>query len=142
IVLAKLGRFDWEVEQRQKIGASYSAKISSLLSSAGERRWGNGVTTPHIEPHNTSVYAQYTIQADDRDTLIQCLNDAGIPTAVHYPLPLHLQPAFAGNGDEAGKFPIAEYVAKRVISLPMHADLSQTDQQRVVAALLSARDNL
>jgi UDP-2-acetamido-2-deoxy-ribo-hexuluronate aminotransferase len=53
------------------------------------------VTTPYIEQHNTSVYAQYTIQVDNRDELQQKLKEQGVPTAVHYPIPLNKQPAFA-----------------------------------------------
>lgn len=63
------------------------------------------------------------------------IKDAGIPTAVHYPVPLHLQPAFAGYGYAQGDFPIAEAVAKRVLSLPMHSDLKLDEQQKIITVL-------
>ncbi|WP_275100486.1 DegT/DnrJ/EryC1/StrS family aminotransferase [Sedimenticola hydrogenitrophicus] len=131
ILLAKLERFDWEVAQRQEIGARYS-----ILLSEGERTLADAIVTPHIAPENTSVYAQYTIQVSGRDVVAKRLHAAGIPTAVHYPVPLHLQPAFDLFGYKEGDFPIAEAASGRVISLPMHAELSSQDQDRVVAALL------
>ncbi len=118
ILLSKLERFDWEVEQRQKVASSYTKLITKKCQQ---------IATPHIEAHNTSVYAQYTIQAADRSSVAKRLSDTGIPTAVHYPMPLHLQPAFAIYGWKEGDFLVAEEASKRVISLPMHPDL--TDEQ-------------
>lgn len=129
ILLAKLVRFDWEVEQRQKIGARYAALLSSLCPE---------IVLPHIEPGNTSVYAQFTIQVDDRDALIKRLGERGIPTAIHYPVPLHLQPAFAHYGFGAGSCPVAEHVSKRVLSLPCGPDLSPAHQDRVVTELAAS----
>jgi len=125
ILLVKLDRFDWEVEQRQLIGARYSELIGKDHP---------GIVLPYIESHNTSVYAQYTIQVDDREKVVSEFKSAGIPTAVHYPVPLNSQPAYAttcGGGDTA----VSEHVAGRVISLPMGPDLSDSDQDRIVAAL-------
>lgn len=133
IVLAKLDRFDWEVEQRQKIGVRYTELIHSKLklqSSVFD------VITPHIESHNISVYAQYTVQVQNRDAIQKQLNEAGIPTAVHYPIPLNLQPAFAHLNKPAGSFPIAESIAKQVMSLPMGADLSIEHQDKIVLSLM------
>jgi UDP-2-acetamido-2-deoxy-ribo-hexuluronate aminotransferase len=126
IVLAKMERFDWEVEQRQKVGAGYTA----MLKASGAK-----VITPYIEAHNTSVYAQYTIQVDDRSTLAKRLADAGVPTAVHYPIPLHLQPAFQGFGYATGDYPVAELIAAKVLSLPMGPDLEDSGQASIVACL-------
>lgn len=129
VVLGKLERFDWEVTQREAIGARYS----QLLSVAGKR-----ITTPAITEGNSSVYAQYTILVDERDAVCKRLNEAGIPTAVHYPVPLHLQPAFAHLGQGEGSFPLAESVARRVMSLPMGPDLDAGTQDRIVGAVLDA----
>ncbi len=124
-----LAKFDWfaqEVEARIEIGNRYSR----LLAGA--------VVTPFIEPHNTSVYAQYTVQVDDREMVQSELKKSKIPTAVHYPVPLHLQPAFAALGYKAGDFPISEAAARRVISLPMGPYLSEADQRSVAEALIEA----
>lgn len=132
ILLAKLDRFvDWEVNQRRLLGASYSDHLSLLRGAGGVAV----IQTPYIEPHNTSVYAQYTIQVENRDALIKKLNEAGIPTAVHYPIPLHLQPVFANSGFNAGDFPISEAAAKRVLSLPIGPDLSQKTINRIAHIL-------
>lgn len=126
ILLAKLERFDVEVERRKKLGAAYTALIKEKCP---------GVITPYIEPNASSVYAQYTVQVHDRDDLSIRLKEAGIPTAVHYPTPLHLQLAFTRFGYKKGNMPIAEAAANRVISLPMGPDLSEADQHRVIQAL-------
>jgi len=126
IVLAKMERFDWEVEQRQKVGAGYTAMLKERCPA---------IVTPYIEPHNTSVYAQYTIQGTNRDEAPKHLNASGIPTAVHYPVPLHQQPAFNGFGKTIGDFPAAERAATMVLSLPMGPDLTPHDQVRIVDSL-------
>lgn len=134
ILLAKLDRFvDWEVQQRQQLGARYSELINSALGTQHSRQV---VITPCIEPHSTSVYAQYTVQVGNRDAVAKKLNEAGIPTAVHYPIPLHLQPVFANSGFKEGDFPISEAAAKRVMSLPMGPDLLKKDQEQIVETLL------
>lgn len=126
VVLAKMALFPEEVEARVALGARYSALL------AGH------VETPFIEPHNRSVYAQYTILSDHRERIAGQLQQAGIPTAIHYPIPLSLQPAFAALGHRAGDFPVAERIAGRVISLPMHPYLSADEQERVAAAVIAA----
>lgn len=126
ILLTKLEIFREEIQLRAQIGARYT----KLLKEA--------VITPYIEPHNTSVYAQYTIQIDHRDKVCQTLKKAGIPTAIHYPIPLHKQPVFAKE-NESIQLPIAERVAKKVMSLPMHPYLKQEDQEAVFIELF--KDN-
>lgn len=126
IVLAKLDRFDFEVTQRQKNAAEYTALIKSNCPA---------VVTPFIEIYNTSVYAQYTIQLDNRDAIANKLRVVSIPTAVHYPVPLHLQPIFLGRGNCNGAFPNSEAVALRVLSLPMGPDLSRRDLEAIVRSL-------
>ena len=126
ILLAKLERFEWEVEQRQKIGAGYTVLIAERCPN---------ISTPTIVAGYTSVYAQYTIQVDDREAIINKLHVAGIPTAVHYPVPLHMQPAFERYGFREGMYPVAELAASRVLSLPMHPDLTVIEQRKIVDLL-------
>ena len=126
VLLAKMAIFEEEVKLRAEIGAKYSAMFASADSS---------IVTPFIESHNTSVYAQYTIQVDNRDAMQQALQAKGVPTAVHYPVPLNLQPAFSNLGKPAGSFPVAESVANRVMSLPMHPYLDDATMQRIVEAV-------
>lgn len=129
VLLAKLERFDWEVDRRAVIGARYSQLIADTCPE---------IATPFVEPHNTSVYAQYTIQVDGRERLIKRLNMLGVPTAVHYPVPLHMQPAFGHLGLKEGDFPVAEASSRKVMSLPMGPDLSEAHQLAIVDALQDA----
>lgn len=127
ILLAKLAIFPDEVEARARLGARYS----ELLADAH-------CITPYIEPNNTSVYAQYTLRVEDRDSLSEHLTGRGIPTAVHYPVPLNLQPIFQSVGPPAGTLPMAEESARQVVSLPMHPYLTDEDQQQVAEAVVAA----
>jgi UDP-2-acetamido-2-deoxy-ribo-hexuluronate aminotransferase len=125
VLLAKLAIFPDEVEARNRIGARYSELLV-----------GSGCVTPYVEPHNTSVYAQYTIAVDARERFIATLTQAGIPTAVHYPVPLHRQPAFADMPQP--EVPVAEQVAARVVSLPMHPYLSEGDLALIARCVVDA----
>jgi UDP-2-acetamido-2-deoxy-ribo-hexuluronate aminotransferase len=125
VVLAKLARFDWEVEQRQKIGRRYEQLLRPL-----EPR----IRVLPVKSDRTSVHAQYTVCGPDRDGVQTRLKQAGIPTAVHYPVGLHQQPAYAGA--HAGEsYPVSERLAREVLSLPMHADLDDATQACIVSAL-------
>ncbi len=126
VVLAKLERFEWEVRQRIEIGAHYDAMLSPA-----------SVKPMTVRPDRTSVYAQYTVRVPERVRLEQHLKAQGIPSAVHYPLSLHQQPAYAA-GHAGQSFPVSERLAREVLSLPMHADLDESTQQRVVAAVRDA----
>ncbi len=126
VLLTKLEVFDDEIVQRGYLGSVYSELLSDV------------VTTPYVEPHNTSVYAQYTIQVENRSVFQEKLKAQGIPTAVHYPIPLHLQPAFASAEVGRGSFPHAEKAAERVVSLPMHPYLSEADQQKIAQVVRQA----
>ena len=85
----------------------------------------NHAVTPCIAPENTSVYAQYTVRVENRDDFQKKLGEQSISTAVHYPVPLHLQPVFSHLGYEEGSVPVAETAAKRVTSLPMHPYITE-----------------
>lgn len=128
VVLAKLERFDWEVEQRIAIGERYLSMLVGL----------NSVQLPVVRPDRTSVWAQFTIQVDDRERIATALKDQGVPTAIHYPIPLHQQPAYRDSCRVHGSMATSEQLAERVLSLPMHPYLEVFDQQRVVAALAKA----
>ena len=133
VLLAKLEIFPDEVEARIRIGARYSEMIGEAF--AKESNPARKVVTPHVAPDCTSVYAQYTVQVPDRAKVEQGMKTRGIPTAVHYPVPLHLQPVFANLGQGVGSFPVSEAAGDRVISLPMHPYLTPAQQAQVVQAL-------
>lgn len=126
ILQTKLKIFPKEIEIRQNIAAKYDEHLK------------NFTTTPYIEPWNTSVYAQYTILVDNREHIQAILKDAGIPTAVHYPIPLNLQPAFSNLGQFTGSFPIAETIAPRVISLPMSPYLDKQSLEKITSKIVKS----
>jgi UDP-2-acetamido-2-deoxy-ribo-hexuluronate aminotransferase len=127
ILLAKMTSFPTEVASRSKIGESYSRKFNN---SCAEK-----VVTPFVKEYNESVFAQYTIQVDRRDQLLDYLRVANIPSAVHYPMAVNRQPVFANMEWSQMKFKVTDYVASRVLSLPMHPLLSESDQDTVVSAV-------
>ena len=129
VILGKLERFEWEIERRRAIGDRYGRLITEQLIA---RRLP--VQLLAVRPDRDCVWAQYTVMVDARAQVIDALKAAGIPTAVHYPKPLHHQPAYAAGHDPAAH-PNSVLAAQRVLSLPMSADLSDADQDRVVAAL-------
>ena len=127
ILLAKLAIFPDEVASRARLGARYSELLA-----------GAPCVTPFIEAHNTSVFAQYTVHLEDREAVVARLGEQGIPTSVHYPIPLNLQPAFADTGPAVGALPEAERAAAGVLSLPMHPYLRDAEQRQVAEALRGA----
>jgi len=124
VLLAKLERFHWELAQRANIGARYERLLA-------------GVEQVAVRPDRNSVYAQFTVMVDARTEVQAALKAAGVPTAVHYPRPLNLQPAYAAYCCP-DCCPVSSVLAARVLSLPMSADLSVDDQDRVVEALVAA----
>lgn len=122
ILLPKLVILDEEISLRKLVAANYGR----LLNQVGVN------TTPYIEPHNTSVYAQYTIRVKDREVLQTKLTVAGIPTAVHYPIPLNKQPAVENAG---AQLPVGDLVAREVMSLPMSPGTALADQTRIAELL-------
>jgi UDP-2-acetamido-2-deoxy-ribo-hexuluronate aminotransferase len=125
IVLAKLERFEWELDQRQRAGAAYDALLSGRVQLVGRHR------------DRTSAFAQYTVVLDARERVQAALHAQGIPTAVHYPVPMHLQPAYAGLA--AGcPCPIASEMAAKVMSLPMGPYLDHAEARQVAEAVLLA----
>ncbi|MFY0992675.1 DegT/DnrJ/EryC1/StrS family aminotransferase [Halomonas sp. C05BenzN] len=124
ILLAKLELFDEEIVRRQAVAERYDRLLQGL-----------DVTPPLVAPGNTSVHAQYSLQLPERDRVQAHMAEAGIPTAIHYPRPLHRQPAIA---DPACSLPACESVCERILSLPMHPYLEMAQQERVVEALRRA----
>ena len=126
VVLAKLERFDWEVEQRLKIGARYQSLLADLP-----------VQRLTVRDDRDCVWAQFTLSVDHREQVQQRLQAAGIPTAIHYPRPLHQQAVYASYA-KGTSLPCSERAAQRVLSLPISADLSEAQQDSVVEALRRA----
>ncbi|MBI5756288.1 MAG: DegT/DnrJ/EryC1/StrS family aminotransferase [Nitrospirae bacterium] len=120
ILIAKFRHLDEEIRLRETKGSYYSEGLKDV------------VITPFMEEYNTSVYAQYSIMTDRRDGLSKYLNDNGVPTAIHYPAPLHLQEAFSYLGYREGDFPVSEMVAKGILSLPMSPFITQAEQDYVI----------
>lgn len=123
ILLPKLAILDDEVRLRQEVAKQYNELFNA-----------NGITTtPFIEKHNVSVYAQYTIRVKNREQVIAKLQAKGVPTAVHYPIPLNKQPAVASDAI----LPIGDLIAEEVMSLPMHPYLALSDSELIFEALMS-----
>lgn len=122
ILLPKLAVFDEELAQRQQVATRYT----QLLQDAGIS------STPFIEPHNSSAWAQYTIRVAQREQVQKALNEVGIPTTVHYPIPLNKQPAVEQLDAE---LPKGDAVARQVMSLPMSPLLNSKDQIHIIENL-------
>jgi UDP-2-acetamido-2-deoxy-ribo-hexuluronate aminotransferase len=123
VILGKLTRLEWEIERRIETGRRYNR----LFDARGIQRVAQ-------RENRSSVFAQYTIFVDDRDKVQSALQEAGIPTAVHYPSPLNQQPAYR-DVCVHGDLPNSDQAARRVLSLPMHAYLDEPTQDRIVAAV-------
>ena len=128
VVLAKLDRFDWEIEQHMLAGERYIQLLSKLTS----------VQQLVVRPDRNCVWGQFTVQVDNREAVLEKLKAAGIPTAVHYPVPLHQQPAYKDLCRISGSLKNAESVAARVFSLPMHPYIDMATQERIVQAVTEA----
>ena len=129
-LLEKLTIFPEEIQLRQQVADRYQ----ELLATA--------FRLPVIKPHNTSVFAQYTLNVEDRDQVQKALQEQGIPTAVHYPLGLHEQPIFKTMFPGEQHFPNTERAARRVLSIPMHPYLIREDQEKIAQALSEVLDSV
>ena len=129
ILLAKLEVFSWEVEKRLSVGNYYN----TLFDEAGVERIRQSL-------NRTSVFGQYTVLVDNRDKLIEKLKKAGVPTAVHYPFPLHHQPAYIDFSNNSS-FPNTEDVSQRVLSLPMGPYLEKNVQEKIVGLFNTSEKN-
>ncbi|MCK4765801.1 MAG: DegT/DnrJ/EryC1/StrS family aminotransferase [Candidatus Aminicenantes bacterium] len=123
VLLAKLEIFDEEVELRQEKANRYSAALKDHLK------------VPFVRDYNVSAWAQYSLLHPQRDAVIAKLKEKGIPTAIYYPKPLHLQDAFSDLHGKEGDFPVSERTAAEIFSIPMHPYLTAEDQERIVQAI-------
>jgi dTDP-4-amino-4,6-dideoxygalactose transaminase len=123
ILLAKLGGLEEEIERRAALARRYDEALGDLA------------LRPGALPGTRSAWAQYTIRVGKRDWLAAELRRRGIPTAVYYPQPLHRQPAYRHFPTAPQGLPVAEALARTVLSLPIHPDLEDTDQARIIAAI-------
>jgi UDP-2-acetamido-2-deoxy-ribo-hexuluronate aminotransferase len=127
VVLGKLDRFEWELQRRAELGDRYARLLAAVP----------GLQRVSVRPDRQSVWAQVTVCVERRAAVQAALQAEGIPTAVHYPVPLDRQPAYAAFG-EPGGCPVSQRASEQVLSLPMSADLTESDQDRVVRALAQA----
>lgn len=115
VLLVKLRHYECDLSMRQAVAERYNALLAAQYA------------TPYIAPERTSAYAQYSIRVQQREALQEKLKQAGIPTAVHYPMPLHLQECFGYLGYKSGDFPISEQVSNEIMSLPMNPFLDNNE---------------
>jgi dTDP-4-amino-4,6-dideoxygalactose transaminase len=128
VLIEKLKIFSEEIMARDRIARRYSAALAGMCA------------VPHVSEGMTSVWAQYTIRLPRgrRDGFVGALKAQGIPTAVHYPKPVHRQPAYRGYPVADGGLPVSERLAEEVVSLPMHAYLDEPTQDRIIDAVQRA----
>jgi dTDP-4-amino-4,6-dideoxygalactose transaminase len=123
----KLKKLDGWNARRREIAKRYQELLGDApITLPSEMGWGE------------HVYHLYVIQADDREALKQSLNDAGIETGLHYPVPLHLQVAYKELGYEKGAFPVSEHLSSHILSLPMHPFMTDAEVERVANVVLES----
>lgn len=122
ILLPKLDILNDEISLRQKIADIYMEAFSSLQS----------IQLQHVEKHNVSAYAQFTLSVDNRNGLQKHLSEKNIPTAIHYPIPLNKQPAVA---NDSVSLPVGDHISNRVISIPMHPYMKMDEQMEIINAI-------
>ena len=126
VLLQKLAVFDDELVMRQRAAKCYQTLLEGSADAVG-------MTLPVVAPGNTSSWAQYTVQVGCRDQVQAALSQRGVPTAVHYPAPIPVQPAMV---DSSGQYPVSARSAQCVLSLPMHPYLNSATQQRIAEQLI------
>lgn len=120
ILLSKMEIFAEEIELRQNVAQRYSDGLQDI------------VKVPFIPDGYVSAWAQYSILSDSRQELMDQLKENGIPTAIYYPKPLHLQTAYSYLGYQEESMPVSEEISQEIFSLPMHPYLSEDDQEKIV----------
>ncbi len=124
ILLAKLPEFEFELQLRREAAEYYDTLVTTHLSELG-------IVKPYVDPSCISVHAQYTLQFTGRDELRRQLTARGIPTAVHYPLPIYSQ----WGGETSVRLHITEQLCNKVLSLPFYPGISQEDQLTVIQGI-------
>ena len=132
ILLAKLERYDWEVEARNKIASNFSQ------SFVGLEKIDPQFSTPFVKPDHVSVWAQYTVTVTHRDLFQKKMQELGVPTTVHYPMTMPDQPWYKANTPLRHDITQSRWAASHVISLPMYPDMSIENQNKVIAAVKQA----
>lgn len=127
ILLAKMERYDWELEQRQKVADKYNDAFSSIKAE--------GFSTPFVGNDHNSAWAQYTITVKDRASFQQKMQASGVPTSIHYPRTMPDQPFYQNEETKRLEIPVARWAAENVISLPMYPDMDSATQDKIIAAV-------
>jgi len=137
VVNVKLKYYGDDLERRRKVAKKYTTRLIThhALSQENRSLRSDFLVPPAVHSDRTSSWAQYTIRVQNRDKIQKRLKEAGIPTAVHYPMPLHLQECFAYLGYRQGSFSKAEQACKEVVSLPMNPYMAESEIAYVVKAL-------
>ena len=126
ILLVKLAAFDAEIDARERVATLYDSVLAGVVGLPGRL------------PGRRSTWAQYTIRLERRDEVQAALAAQGIPSAIHYPVPMHLQPAYRAHGESPGSLPVSERLSRQVLCLPMHADLDEATATRIAHAVRDA----
>ena len=124
ILSVKLKKYDWEIEQRQRVAQFYNNHLKDL----------SAVVLPTVKSNHLSVWAQYTIRVPQREAFQAFLKEKGVPTAIHYPSPMHRQQAYAEEY-KGLELPVSDRVCQEVVSLPMHPYMQEQDQEKIVTAI-------
>ena len=135
ILLVKLKYYEKDLKLRQEVAQKYTELFTNHFSPITNNQ---SLITPIVKDNRTSAWAQYSIRVNNRDELQAKLKEVGIPTAVHYPMPLHLQECFSYLGYKKGDFPVAEKVSKEIMSLPMNPYLTDSEINFIVKEVLNA----
>ncbi len=122
VLNVKLKYYNEEIAKRQEIAKKYNENLKNVI-------------TPFVEEHNLSVWAQYCIRVENRESVLKKCVDNGVPTGVYYPIPLHLQEVFKYLGYSKGDFPITEKVSVDIMALPMSAFLSEDEQNFIIGVI-------
>lgn len=130
ILLAKLERYDWEIEQRQKIADRFNQAFAAIKTP--------GFQYPKISPDRKSVWAQYTLSLPNRAGFQKQLTEAGVPTSIHYPRTMPDQPWYKENTPCTQDISKARHAAEHVISLPIYPDMDTATQDKIIAAVIAA----
>ena len=126
VLLVKLSALDAEIDARERVAGWYDSGLAGIVELPGRL------------PERRSTWAQYTVRLERRDEVQAALAAQAIPTAIHYPLPMHLQPAYRAWGEGPGSLPVSERLCRQVLCLPMHADLDEPTAMRIARAVRDA----
>lgn len=124
LLRVRLSHLDELSEEKRRIAAKYNRELNN-----------SQITLPTLAKDSTSVWHQYVITCDERDRLIDYLNEKEIGTIIHYPVPPHLQECYRGLGYKEGDFPITEKLAKTVLSIPMYNGMTEEEQNYVIEVI-------